>query len=155
MDRVELNTRKFLSDWRFWVCIAYLGLSFLTVWLYVLNGREARATADRAAAQRSAASSQVATCFTSAKNAPVIRGFLDGQDALIDNGLLANEAAVKAAPADDPLLPVRLKAIVRLTTARENSRRLEQLIVETTPTKKKCLVLARKLGVDASRYIQQ
>ncbi len=152
MAKMERGLREFLSVWQFWMVVAYVGLAAVVVALYVLFGRTAHDEAIRAAAQKSAATSQAATCFISVKNAPVIAGFLQEQDALIDNGLLANLAAIKASGPSDPLNGVRERAVIRLTAAKANERRLERLIATTTPTKAKCLVLAHKLGVNTSAY---
>ncbi len=150
--RLERPLREFLSDWHFWVSIAYIGLAFLTVWLYVLNGREARAGALRAAAIKSAATSQVSTCFTAVRNAPVTHGFVLAQAAIVDNGILGNESALARARPDDPLNPVRRASLARLRAAKANARSLRALIESSTPSRAKCVTLAKKLKIDPQQF---
>lgn len=154
MAKVERNVREFLSDWHVWVGIAYFGLAAVVVALYVLFGRTAHEEAIRAAASRSAASTQVGQCFTSVKNAPVAAGFIDAHEALINNSLLANQAALSVSPPDDPLRSVRVASIARLKRADANVKDLRRLIRESTPTEKKCVRLAHILGVDPDRYLR-
>ncbi len=151
MANVESRSRVFFSSLGFWVVIAYFVLAFVVVWLYVLNNREARAGAERAASIRSAATSQVSTCFTAVKDFPLTKGFIDGQEAIIDNSLIANRDALRQQP-DSPLSQLRQNSIVRLTRARVVATKLNALIVEKSPTKRKCLALAKKLHVDPTPF---
>lgn len=151
MTRTD-HVRFALSDWRFWMGIAYFGLVSVVVGLFVLFNRTAREEALRTASAKSAAIAQVSQCFLGVRNAPVVEGFVDSHEAIIENGLLVNKASIAAAPGD-PLNPIRRKAIVRLTAAKNNADELKRLVESTTPTRRSCVVLAGKLGVDASRYI--
>lgn len=147
----ERRARVFLSDWHFWVGVAYFGLAAVVLALYILFGRTAREEASRAAAAKAASTAQVAQCFGGVKNAPVIAGFIRSHEAIIENGLIANRAAIAASPGD-PLNAIRQRSIDRLTAAKANADELRRLIKGTTPTKRACTVLAHKLGVDPSRY---
>jgi hypothetical protein len=134
--------------------IAYFGLVSVVIALFVLYSNQAHETATREAATKAAAATQVGQCFTSVKNAPVTFGFIDAHEAIIENGLIANRAAIDASPPSDPLRPIRAKSIVRLEKARRNVTQLRQLIRSATPTKPKCVELADKLDVDATRYLK-
>lgn len=151
MAKAERNLREVMSSLGFWLLLAYLMLAAVVVSLFVLFGRTAREEAQRTASARAAATTQVGQCFTSVKTAPVLDGFIDSHEAIIDNSLAANRAAILASPGD-PLNSVRRKSIVRLEAAQKNVMQLRTLIVAGTPTEKKCVDLARMLGVDASRY---
>lgn len=154
MARFELSIREHMSDWKFWVGVAYLGLILTVVALVVLFNRTAREEASRAASGKAAATTQVGQCFTSVKTAPVLKGFIDAHESIIQNSLLGNEAALKASPKDDPLRGIRVRSIVRLNAAQKNVDELRKLITAGTPTEKKCVALAASLGVDASRYVK-
>lgn len=145
--------RNFLADWHFWVGVAYFGITATVVGLVVLFNRSAHEEAARTATARATATTQVAQCFTSVANAPLIKGFLDAQAAIIENSLLANQQAVAATRQDDPLLSVRLASIARLTAAKHNNAALHELTLKNTPTVQKCVKLAHTLGVDPNRYI--
>lgn len=147
MTRIRRPVREVLSTWQFWTSIAYFGIAATIVALFVLFNRTAREDAIRVAAARSAAQSQVTQCMTSVKDAPVITGFIDSHEAIIDNGLLSNRAALKVTPSNSPLYKIRAQSIARLEKAKENANDLRQLIDKTTHTKSSCLRLARKLGV--------
>lgn len=151
VDPEKLRLR--LSDWHFWVGIAYVGLALTVVGLVVLFNRTAHEEATRTATQKAAATTQVAQCFTSVSNAPLLKGFIDAQEAIIENGLLSNQEAVDASSPSDPLYSVRIASIARLTAAKENVMELRRLILKGTPNLAKCLMLAHRLGIDPSRYI--
>ncbi len=151
MANIEPRSRAVLTSLGFWVVIAYFVLAFVVVWLYVLNGREARAGAARAASIKSAATAQVSQCFTSVRNFPLTKGFVDGQLALIDNSLIGSRSALKAQP-NSPLTQTRKNSIRRLTRDRAAAVKLQNLILKNTPTKKKCLALAAKLRIDPQPF---
>lgn len=153
MARIEIKVRTFLSDWHVWMGIAYFAIIAILVWQISLSNAQNREEAARTASAKAAASTQVGQCFTAVKNAPVASGFIDAHEALITNSLLANEAALAVSPPGDPLRAVRVASIVRLKKADENVKDLRRLIAESTPSEKKCVQLARMLGVDASRYV--
>lgn len=155
MAQVEHRVRNFLSDWHLWMAVAYFGIIAILVWQISLSNRQGREEAARTATAKAAASTQVGQCFTAVKNAPVAAGFIDAHEALITNSLLANEQALEVSAPSDPLRAIRVASIVRLKKADENVKDLRRLIAESTPTEKKCIALARTLGVDASRYIHQ
>ena len=150
----ERQTREFLADWRLWMVIAYLGLVSVIVALFVLFGRTAHEEAARAAAASAAAVTQVGQCFTAVKNGPVTKGFIDAHEAVIDNSLIANRAALAASPKDDPLRQIRVRSIIRLQAAQNNVKELRSLIAASTPTEKRCVHLARMLRVDPTRYLK-
>lgn len=152
MTRTE-KTRSVLSDWRFWITSFGFGLGAVVVALYLAFGRIAHEEAFRAAAAKAANATQVGQCFTSEKNGPVTRGFIAAQGALIENSLLANQAAIKAQP-NDPLTAVREHSLTRLRAAKKNANELRELIDKSIPTKTRCVRLARMLHVDASRYLK-
>ena len=154
MARAERSLRTVMSDWKFWMGVAYFGLAAVIVSLFVLFNRTAHEEAVRAAAASSAAVTQVGQCFTAVKNAPVARGFIAAQEAIIDNGLIANRAALAASPKDDPLRQIRVRSIIRLQGAQKNVKDLRVLIAATTPTEKKCMHLAHILRVDPARYLK-
>lgn len=152
MARIERNMREIMSDWRFWMGVAYFGITMTVVALVISFNRIAHEEATRTATARAAAATQVGQCFTAVKNGPVTQGFIDAHEAIIVNGLIANRAALAISPANDPLRTVRLKSIVRLEKAQRNVTQLRRLILAATPTRKKCIELADTLKVDASRY---
>lgn len=150
MTRTE-HARTILSDWRFWVGVAYFGIAATVVGLFILFNRTAREEASRAAGARAAASTQVGQCFTSVKNGPVTRGFLASNAAVIENQILANQAAIETQPTS-PLNGIRERSLVRLQKAKTNAGELRDLIAAQIPTLRKCVRLARMLHVDARRY---
>lgn len=152
MTRTD-HVRFALSDWRFWMGIAYFGLVMVIVGLFVLFNRTAHEEAARAATAKSAGIAQVSQCFVAVRNAPLVDGFIRSHEAIIENGLLTNKASIAASPGD-PLNPIRRRAIVRLTAAKANADELKRLTRATTPTRHSCVVLAGKLRVDPSRYTQ-
>lgn len=154
MVKLERRAREFLSLWQFWMVIAFFGLATVAVYSLHLSDRQAREEGARAASVRAAALTQVGQCFTSAKNAPITLGFIDAHEAIIDNGILANRAALNVDPTG-PLAKVREESIMRLEKAKANTAALRLLIVRNTPTIDKCVGIAGKLGVDASRYIRR
>jgi Na+/melibiose symporter-like transporter len=105
MTRTD-HVRFALSDWRFWMGIAYFGLVMVIVGLFVLFNRTAREEAARAATAKSAGIAQVSQCFVAVRNAPVVDGFIRSHEAIIENGLLTNKASIAASPGD-PLNPIR------------------------------------------------
>jgi len=133
--------------------VAYFGIIAVLIWQISLSNRQAREEATRTATQQASAVTQVAQCFASVKNAPVVNGFIDAQEALITNSLLGNEAALAITPLNDPLRPIRVASIRRLRKADENVKDLRRLISESARTRAKCIKLASATGVDASRYI--
>jgi hypothetical protein len=151
--RLEPRLRELMSDWRFWMGVAYFGLSAVVIALFILFNRTAREEAARAASNNAASSTQVGQCFTQVKTLPLTRGFVAGQEAIVDDSLISTRAALNAAPANDPLHLIRVHALLRLERAKVATDRLRRLIEKETPTRKQCLRLARKLHVDASRYI--
>jgi hypothetical protein len=151
VDPEKLRIR--LSDWHFWVAVAYVGLALTVVGLVILFNRTAHEQATRTAKDKADASTQVGQCFTQVKNAPLTRGFLNTQEALIENGILSNQAALDAARPDDPLREVRLASLARLTAAKTNVSALRAIVLNNTPTQQRCLRLAHQLGVDPSRYL--
>jgi hypothetical protein len=152
MARIERNAREIMSDWRFWMGVAYAGIILTVVALVFLFSKIAHEEASRTATARAGAATQVGQCFTSVKNAPVTEGFIDAHEAIIVNGLIANRASLNASPLNDPLHQIRLKSILRLEKAQRNVTQLRKLIRAATPTRKKCIDLAHTLGVDPSRY---
>lgn len=148
------RAREFLSTLGFWVVVAYFGLAAVVVAVLVLFGRTAREEALRTASARSAASTQVGQCFTAAKNAPVTIGFIDAHEAVIDNGIQANRAALNLRP-QGRLAQVEKQSLIRLEDAKANADALRRLILRTTPTIDKCVDLAKRLEVDASRYTRR
>jgi len=143
-----------MSTLAFWVLVAYFVLAAVIVSLFVLFNRTAHEEALRAAATKSSASTQVGQCFTSVKNAPIVKGFIASHEAIIDNGLITNRAALQAERANDPLHNVRVHAIARLEKAKRNADGLRRLILANTPTRAACVKLARRLHVDPSRYLK-
>lgn len=143
----ERRIRRRLDDWRFWVGVAYFGLAAVVMGLYLLFGRQSAEAAKRAAIQRASALSEVSNCANSVKNAPVGRGFIATQRAIITNSILTTTAALQAEDANDPLRHVRLASLARLEAGRMNLNRLNAIFIATTPTKAKCNRLAVKLGI--------
>lgn len=148
----ERGLREFLSSWQFWMVLAYLGLGTVVIFLFVLSGKQARIQAQTAAASQSNATTQVGQCFTAVRNAPVTRRFLAAHEALIQNSVLANKAALRLASPHDPLHNVRVQSLARLRKAQDNADELGRLFRRMTPTRRKCVLLAARRGVDASRY---
>lgn len=153
MTRTE-HERSVLSDWRFWVGVAYFGIAATVVGLFILFNRTAREEATRAATAKSAAITQVGQCFTAVKNGPVTKGFIAANAAVIENQILANQAAILTQPGS-ALTRIREQSLVRLQRAKANSEALSRLLDKAIPTRKKCVRLARMLHVDASRYTKQ
>lgn len=151
MTRTD-KTRIVLSDWRFWVGVAYFGIAAVIVALWFAFGRIAHEEAFRAAGMKAANATQVGQCFTSQKNGPVTKGFIAANEAVIENSILSNLAAIKAQP-NDPLTSVREHSLTRLREAKANANELQELIDRSIPTKTRCVRLARVLHVDASRYL--
>jgi hypothetical protein len=145
--RFEGIAREFLSDWRFWTGVAYFGIVCTIVALFVLFNRTAREDAYRVASTRAAATAQVVTCFASSKTAPVVRGFLTAHEVVIENSLIANQAALKLLGPRDPLYPILADSIVRLDEAKANAHDLIRLFGKTTPTRTSCTQLAHRLNV--------
>jgi ornithine cyclodeaminase/alanine dehydrogenase-like protein (mu-crystallin family) len=151
VTKVERGLREFLSAWQTWMVLAFFGLAAVSVYSIHLSDRQARDEAARLAAANAAASTQVGQCFTAVENSPVIVGFIDAHESIIENGLISNRQALNAVP-EGPLRMVRERSLVRLRAAKKNADKLRALIVKTTPTRKKCLRIAHRLGVDPSRY---
>lgn len=147
LDRVPDRIREFLSDWHFWVGVAYVGLAIVSIWLYVLFEHQTNETARRIAIQRSAAQASLSSCVGAVRNAPVVAGFLDAHRAIITNSILATTAALQTGTADDPLRPIRKASLKRLEKALRNVDELDELVVNRTPTKASCDRLARSLGL--------
>ena len=154
MTKVERGLREFLSTWQFWMVLAFFGLAAVSVYSIHLSARQARDEAARLAAANAAASTQVGQCFTAVRNSPVVSGFVDAQEAVIENGLISNRQALNAVPTG-PLRAIRIKSLARLRAAKQNADELRALIRKTTPTRRRCVRLARKLGINASRYTHQ
>lgn len=146
----EHSIRSQLDNWRFWVGVAYFGIALTVLGLYVLYSKQANESARRIAIQQATSQSQVTTCFNQVRNAPIIRGFVDGQKALIENNLITTIQSIEASGPKDPLYHIRLRAKLRLTRAESNIFKLEHLIDTTTPSKESCMKLAAKLHVVAS-----
>lgn len=153
MTRTD-RTRTILSDWRFWMTSFGFGLAAVTVALYFAFAKIAHEEAFRAAGMRANNATQVGQCFTSQKNGPVTKGFISANEAVIENSILSNLAAIKAQP-HDPLTGVREHSLDRLRAAKKNANELQDLIDKSIPTKAKCVRLARTLNVDATRYLQK
>jgi hypothetical protein len=145
--------RQRLSEWHFWIGIAYIGLAMTVVGLVILFNRTAHEEATRTAKVKADSATQVGQCFTQVKNAPLTRGFLNTQEALIENGILSNEQSLAASRPDDPLRAVRIASLARLSAAKENVSDLKAIILKNTPTEQRCLKLAHTLGVDPTRYL--
>jgi hypothetical protein len=153
VSRTE-RARTVLSDWRFWVVIAYAGIGATVVALWFAFGKIAHEEANRTASARAASATQVGQCFTSAKNGPVTKGFVLANLAVIDNSLIANRQALQAQPTS-PLTTIRLRSLARLEDAKRKTEALSRLINKNVPTTEKCLAMAEALGVDASRYLHE
>lgn len=151
----EQTRQRILSkvdNWKFWQTIFGFGLACVIVALYVLFGRTARDEAARAARQRSDSVQAVSTCFNAVKNAPIVQGFLDGNDALITNGLIANRELL-ARDTVPSQAAIHSAAIGRLEKAQRNAAVLRTLIETTTPTKASCIRLARTDDIPVAPYL--
>lgn len=149
-----------VDRYRFFMWLAYVGIAVAIVIAIRAtvrtNHEEARqrlSDAQRVAETRAAATQQVATCFASVKNAPVVAGFIAGQRALIVNGIDGNEAALKLPNQDPKLAAVRRASLRRLLVAKANNDVLAALIASTTPTRKSCVTLAKKTHVQYQQYL--
>lgn len=141
-----------VDSWRFWVGVAYFGIVVTIVGLYIIYTKQNREDTKRVAEARAAAVQQVATCFAGVKNAPVVRGFVAGQKALIVNGIDGNRAALKISQ-DAKLRAVREASLRRLLIADTNNDILAALIKKTTPTRKGCISLAVKTHVPYHQFL--
>lgn len=155
MRNAEHNAREFLSIWQFWMVLAFFGLAAVLVYSIHLSNVQTRQEAARVATAKAANTTQVAQCFDTVKNAPIVRGFLLSHEDLIKNGILANKAALAVAPDLDPLHTVRVESLRRLRKAKVNADKLKRLIKKTTPTRVKCFRLAHNLNIDASLYVHK
>lgn len=142
-----------IDRWRFSMVVAYFGIAFTIVGLYIIYTKQSREETRRVAETRAAAVQQVAGCFASVKNAPVVRGFVAGQEALIVNGIDGNKAALKIKAQDPKLRAVREASLRRLNVAKANNDVLRALIKATTPTRKGCIQLAVKTRVPYQQYV--
>lgn len=152
MTRTD-QARNVLSDWKFWITLFGFGLAATVVALWFAFGRIAREEAFRAASMKAANVTQVGQCFTAAKNGPVTKGFIGAFETVTSNSITSTKAALAAQPVG-PLTEVRLQSLVRLEAAKANTDALRRLINSSIPDKKKCVELAARLHVDASRYLQ-
>lgn len=125
------RARYALSDWHFWVIVAYLGLVGVVVALYFVNDKTskasvalARQTAVRQAAviaDRKAATAarklKVTQCMDSRKpgsNLRRINGFLHGVQVFHEIIATNNRAIVESTPTSDPTYQVRLNNYRRI-----------------------------------------
>lgn len=142
-----------VDNWRFWMTIAYVGISIGLVGAFVALEKASSEEAKRVAEQRASAIQQVTTCFGGVTNAPVVAGFIAGQKALISNSLDGNRAALKIKGEPAKLVKIRHQSITRLTSAETNVNILAALIKKTTPKKTDCIKLAVKTHVSYKQFL--
>lgn len=138
------KTRRRLDTWHFWVGVAYVGLALVAIWLLVTYLQTGRNTSSRRADERAQQISAVTACFTAVANAPLAKGFIDGQGAIIQNGIDSNKAILEADHLSAKQKKIRVDSLARLDQAKLNNDELQRLIVQTTPTRKACVQLAVK-----------
>lgn len=126
------------------VVVISLALSVITI------VRQSNADAVRSADQKARAVSQVSGCYQQVESVPKVLRILNLIDGLATNSILANQAALKSSPPDDPLVLVRKESLERLIPARADLRTYITQTEKQAPTKTTCLALAKKLGVDRS-----
>lgn len=147
------KTRRRLDTWHFWVGVAYVGLALVAIWLLVTYLQTGRNTSQRRADERAQQISAVTACFAAVANAPLAKGFIDGQGAIIQNGIDANVAILDADHLSAKQKKIRVDSLARLNRAKLNNDELERFIVQTTPTKKGCVALAVKTHVPYAQYL--
>lgn len=158
MTAATKGMRKYVDNWEFWfsalTAAVLIGGGLLYSHLRDIDRARSRDDAARAAQMRASNLSQVAACYTSVKNAPVVAGFLQGFYAIDDNSIANSREAIREHP-HDPLNKIRRTSIANITVARVNLDSLSEVIEGTTPTIPKCRALARRLAVDYRPYEKQ
>lgn len=138
LERVPIRWRERLDDWRVWMAIAYFGLVFVIVALYVLNAKaahvEAKAAAEQAAItlrQRTEAETTYRACVASITELSRISQHLGGVNDLAAAVLENTGRALNATPRTDPLYPVRAGNFERLENAVADIAAIDRLHVPT------------------------
>ncbi len=146
MTRDE-RARRFFANPFLWIGIAYFGLAIA----YVIGGlalqRVADESASRAAEQKSQAVAQVSACVDSIDRAPQIGALIDSIRDNAADRLVATQAAIAATDPDDPLNDARRTSIRTIRFRLEKIDAVARRLDESTPTRKACRRLARKVGV--------
>lgn len=147
------KTRRRLDTWHFWVGVAYVGLALVTIWLLVTYLETGRNTTERRNDERAQQIQAVASCFSAVANSPVVFGFINGQGAIIQNGIDSNQALLDADHLTAREHRIRVKSLARLKKARSNNNALDLLFTQTTPTKRACISLAVKTHVAYQEFL--
>lgn len=147
------KARKKLDSQAFWLWLAYVVLVLFGIWLFVTYIETGRNTSSRRADERAQQIAAVTACFAGVTNAPLAKGFIDGQGAIIQNGIDSNKAILDADHLSAKQKKIRVDSLARLTRAKLNNDELQRLIVQTTPTKKSCVQLAIRTHVPYSQFL--
>lgn len=121
MRKLEINLRERLSEWRFWMVVAYVGLGTVLLSLVVVNARTSRAT-ERVAGDEAIHQAEIENnrklaiqqCLDSIPQLKKINEFALAEKAIADVLLANSIAVVKATPTDDPSYQIRLHNLQRL-----------------------------------------
>lgn len=140
---------KWFDRWQPWMVICYFALAAMIVVLFILFSRTAHEAAAREATQKAANTAQVTQCYAAVRNFPAVNGFIDAQQALISNSLIATTATLRLTDPSSSLYKVRQGSLRRLRADRAKIDALEALIRKNTPTQKQCARLAAMLKVPA------
>lgn len=136
------NARKYLSDWRTWIGIAYFGLVAVVVALGVYNSRlndnireTARISAARDAEIRMNTVTRRQQCLQSIPSLKKINMFLEGVRNAHEVLLINAKAALDQTSPSDRLYRLRKESLERLKKASADV----EIPAFPVPTKKKCL----------------
>lgn len=144
----EEQARHVLDNWKFWVGVAYVGMTGVVVALFILFSKTSHEEAVRVAEQQTAKRAQVVQCVAQAKGVPAIKAILNSIVLLANNSIIASSEAIRLAAPGDPLLHVRIESRRRAMTARTNVKKFKDLYLKQTPTIEKCRGLAQALAVN-------
>lgn len=149
-DRARLR----LDDKDFWLLLAYVVLVIFGIWLLVTYIETGRNTSGRRADERAQQIAAVTACFAAVTNAPLAEGFIDGQGAIIQNGIDSNNAILAADHLSPEQTKIRVDSLARLNRAKLNNDELQRFVVQTTPTKQSCVQLAVRTHVPYAEFLK-
>lgn len=147
------KVRRRLDSRAFGLLLAYVVLFLFGIWLLVTYIETGRNTQDRQADKRAQQIAAVTACFATVANEPLAKGFIDGQGAIIQNGIDSNKAILDADHLSAKQRQIRLDSLGRLNLAKLNNDELQRFVTQTTPTRKACIQLAVKTHVPYSQFV--